>query len=501
MRARLLHPDAAFAAAHPNEGDESLFRDLELEPIVAAMADRDPVIDRVARAALRDATDNTLATIEYRQAVLADCRRQPERIRRLYALACSALAAEGNARRGLKARLSSVVVRSATEILSVCVDHLERLRQEQPPTAEVWRSRGLNALAATLEEALPDDAIAAMRDHLRQLHRRRDLLVSAHLGAGNKPVGYRLRRLSGADRNRLRRRLPGHRARYRIPLQDDDDRSREALRRLREERLAPLAQSMRRTCEDVEGFLEQLRDELGFYVGCLNLEAALEAAGVATVLPELRSADERAWQVSGLSDAALALVREAPVVTNDLAADGCRTLVVTGANQGGKSTFLRSLGQAQLMAQAGFLVAAAQASLSRCDAVLTHFPRPEDPSLRRGKLDEELARLSACIDALTPATLLLSNESLAVTNQREGARILADVAAAVHDYGARAVYVSHLKELATDIGAWASPHKQLLRAERGADGARNFRIVPGAPEVSSYGRDLYDRIIGRGGMS
>jgi DNA mismatch repair ATPase MutS len=148
------------------------------------------------------------------------------------------------------------------------------------------------------------------------------------------------------------------------------------------------------------------------------------------------------------------------------------------------------------MAQAGMPVAAEAARLSCRDVVLTHFPRPEDRDLRQGKLDEELARLSQCIDALTPQALLLSNESCAVTNQREGARILSDVADAVHDYGARAVYVTHLHELALAVRDWRTPAKQLLRAERGATGERSFRIVPGEPEATSHGVDLYERIIG-----
>lgn len=496
MRVRLMHPEQAFdaGAVEPPHADD-LVRDLELGPIIEAMGAGDAIVGAVARRALLTGTGNPLTTIEHRQSVLADARRHPALIRGLYDGACEALAAAHQARFGLKARLASVVLRHAIEQLTVFVDRLGSLRDTLIPHEPVLASEGLSGLAAMLRGSLTDEALAAMARHLRDLKGQRAVLVSARLGAGNKPVGYRLHQPTGRDRSRFKRWWPAGSARYRFEP-GDDERERQALRQLREERLTLLSESLRRSAEATEAFLTQLRDELAFYVGCLNLERRLGELGVSVTLPSVAAADDHAWQLTGVSDAALALTSGRRVVPNDLHADACRTVVVTGANQGGKSTYLRSLGQAQLMAQAGMPVAADEARLSCRDAVLTHFPRPEDRRLRQGKLDEELARLSQCIDTLTPHALFLSNESCAVTNQREGARILGDVAAAVHEHGARAVYVTHLHELATAVRDWATPAAVLLRAERGTDGERSFRIVRGEPEATSHGADLYDRIIG-----
>jgi DNA mismatch repair ATPase MutS len=57
--------------------------------------------------------------------------------------------------------------------------------------------------------------------------------------------------------------------------------------------------------------------------------------------------------------------------------------MITGANQGGKSTFLRAMGQAQLMAQAGMFAPAQALSVSVCSGVFTHFKREEDATMEK----------------------------------------------------------------------------------------------------------------------
>ncbi len=77
-------------------------------------------------------------------------------------------------------------------------------------------------------------------------------------------------------------------------------------------------------------------------------------------------------------------------------------VMITGANQGGKSTFLRSIGLAQLMMQCGMFVPAESLSSNVCDGIFINFKREEDATMKCGKLDEELSRMStAC--AMSPA--------------------------------------------------------------------------------------------------
>jgi DNA mismatch repair ATPase MutS len=209
-------------------------------------------------------------------------------------------------------------------------------------------------------------------------------------------------------------------------------------------------------------------------------------------MPEPRPATESALSARGLRDAALALhLPEAPVA-NDLDADGGRLVVVTGPNQGGKSTFLRSVGLAQLMLQAGMFVCADAYRGSVCTGVDSHFKREEDATMRHGKLEEELERMSAIADRIRPGSLLLCNESFSATNEREGSEIARQVTRALTEAGVRVVFVTHLYDFAVSVRREGSA--RFLRAERRDDAVRTFRIVPGLPQPTSHGEDSYRRI-------
>lgn len=84
-------------------------------------------------------------------------------------------------------------------------------------------------------------------------------------------------------------------------------------------------------------------------------------------------------------------------------------MMVTGANQGGKSTFLRSVGIAALMMQCGMFVPARSFVATVYRGVFTHYRRAEDTTMTSGKLDEELGRMSAIVDVIHPGSLLLSS--------------------------------------------------------------------------------------------
>jgi DNA mismatch repair ATPase MutS len=195
-----------------------------------------------------------------------------------------------------------------------------------------------------------------------------------------------------------------------------------------------------------------------------------------------------------LYDASLAFHLDAPVVGNDVDANGKQLLMITGANQGGKSTFLRSVGLAQLMMQAGMFVAAESFSASVSQGVFTHFKREEDASMTRGKLDEELARMSEIADLIGPTCLLLCNESFAATNEREGSEIARQVIRAMIERNVKVFFVTHLFDLGSTLYQERLDTALFLRAGRQPDGRRTFQVAPGEPLPTSYGEDSYRRI-------
>jgi len=111
--------------------------------------------------------------------------------------------------------------------------------------------------------------------------------------------------------------------------------------------------------------------------------------------------------------------------------------------------------------------------------------------MERGKLDEELARVSAITDWIAPGGLLLCNESFASTNEREGSQIAREIIRALTEDGVRLVFVTHMYDLAESIYARDDAGALFLRAERGHDGIRTYRLSVAAPQPTSYGEDLY----------
>ena len=198
----------------------------------------------------------------------------------------------------------------------------------------------------------------------------------------------------------------------------------------------------------------------------------------------------------GLYDLCLSLNLKERVVGNDVHADGKWLVMITGANQGGKSTFLRSVGVAQLMMQSGMFVLARSFRANVCDGVFTHYKREEDLSMRSGKFDEELGRMSFITHNITQNSVLLCNESLAATNEREGSEIARQVTEALTEARIKVLFVTHMFDLAHGLYIKGLDSALFLRAERRPDGGRTFKLVEGEPLPTSYGEDSYEKIFG-----
>jgi len=204
------------------------------------------------------------------------------------------------------------------------------------------------------------------------------------------------------------------------------------------------------------------------------------------------------WQrcSRGLYDVSLALQIKVQVVGNDLLADQQKLYIITGANQGGKTTFLRSVGQAQLMMQCGMFVPAEAYRSHICTGVYTHFQKEEDVQMQSGKLDEELTRMSWIVGHLHAGALVLLNESFAATNEREGSEIGRQIVSALIQHAIEVFYVTHLYDFANYFNEKHLPEVTFLSAERLQDGKRTFRIIPGELLKTGFGEDLYHKIFG-----
>jgi DNA mismatch repair ATPase MutS len=248
--------------------------------------------------------------------------------------------------------------------------------------------------------------------------------------------------------------------------------------------------------ENVLKFFDELRYESGFYTGCINLYNTISQIGIPVSFPLPEENDCKTLNFRGLYDLSMAIGENRQLIANDLNADGKSLIIITGANQGGKSTFLRSIGIAQILMQCGLFVPAAMYRANICDSIFTHFTKEEDADMKSGKLDEELSRMNNIINSITPASMLLMNESFAATTERDGSKIATDIITALYELDVKTLFVTHMFEFADHMYN-SEPEKAIfLRAQRKANEYRTFKIYEGKPLCTSYGEDLYKSIIG-----
>jgi hypothetical protein len=492
VKVRLMLRDDDFAIDRPLRWNaQPLIDDLGLEPLVQAMASGDELVRDVARVALLGSGDRD--AVAYRQPIVVDTLANPVDVRAFYALASEAV----ECRRkhfflGLRSHYASSMLYDARELMQSFTVLLRRLRDLAAACAPRFSSEGFSAFFEMLARELDDAYLAEVDARLTALAFTDGIPVGASLGPGNGGRDYVLREPRPDERSWWRRTFVKP-AGYSYRLPDRDDAAARELGELRDRAIRSVAIALVEAAEHVESFFRMLRTELAFHIGCANLKDRLDALGVSTCLPDPRATGTHA---TNLCDASLAISSNRPPVPSSLDTDGKSLVIITGANQGGKSTFLRGLGIAQLMMQCGMFVAAESFAGEPCTTLATHYRREEDPKLEHGKLDEELARMSEIVDHLRPGALLLLNESFAATNEREGSELARQVISALLAKSIRVVFVTHLHAFARSWFDRTRASAVFLRAQRTDDGGRTFRIVEGEPLATSHANDVYRRIFG-----
>ena len=481
--------------------ERDLIQDLEVDTLLHAMAGDDEFLFDVAQKATLSGLGNDADTIRYRQGALKDCLKNGAAVRELYNLTVETI--EGSRKHwwSISGHYASSMLYSAVDLLDFLLGTLRKLRAFAEEQAGRFESEAFTALFATLRNELDEEYLATIRNHLMELKFRKGVLMSAQLGKMNESTNYVLRQGRGKEPGWLERIFGKGPPGYTFHLDERDESGARLLSEMRQRAISRVAVALARSADHVMSFVRMLRTELAFYVGCLNLYARLEAKQMPWCVPVPASAGERRHRFNGLYDVCLSLRMEGRVVGNSANGDGKSLIIVTGANQGGKSTFLRSVGLAQVMMQCGMFVGAESFEAELCPALFTHYKREEDPTMKSGKLDEELARMSEIADHAVPNSLLLFNESFAATNEREGSGLAKQIVCALLEKRMKVFYVTHLYEFARGFFDRKTDGALFLRAERKEDGTRTFRLQEGAPLETSYGEDLYHQIFDVGAKS
>lgn len=486
MKAYLMFRDRDFdIRANPCFGKDTLTTDLELKRILANMSLGDEIISTACSAALFYPL-YSIEEIRYRQENLRDALQNPDAVRKLYEITLETFERKKKSWHWLSSMYLSSIFSNAVELLKIYTEMLMKLRVVADKSLSGFKSEGFINLLTMLQHELDDDYFEEVQAHLDELKDNDGMLISATLGNWNQGVHYVLRRKNRKAFWRRWHFAPS----FTIAPRDDAGAADLGMRRDRA--INEAANALAQAAEHIESFFTMLQGELAFYVGCLNLSDSLRALSMPLCIPDLlpREQEDRSW--SALYDIGLALTKNEAVVGNELSAENKRLYVITGANQGGKTTFLRSMGQAQLMAQCGMFVGAESFSAPIRNGIFTHFKKEEDTTMKSGKLDEELSRMSTLADHLQSGSLMLFNESFAATNEREGSEICRQITQALIDNGVEVFSVTHLYTYASAFLNYQSA--EFLLAQRLDNGERTFKVVPGKPLQTAFGEDLYRKM-------
>ena len=198
----------------------------------------------------------------------------------------------------------------------------------------------------------------------------------------------------------------------------------------------------------IDPLIEKFMHEIKFYLKYINYMKKFTNTGLKFCIPDIiNSGNVYADNIYDLALAQKLIIHGNIPVANSFSFNDANILIVTGPNNGGKTTFARSIGQVYYLASLGLPVPGSSAMLNIPDKIFTHFEKSEAIENPEGRLEEELKRFKKIIDESTDKSVIIINEMLSSTTIMDGIEIGKKIIDLLIKRKCHAVYVTFIHEL------------------------------------------------------
>ncbi|MDD9150724.1 hypothetical protein OYT88_19535 [Sporolactobacillus sp. CQH2019] len=490
MKVCLLDKSDSWSASWKMDAfEQSVIEDLELEPVLHAASEKDDLIRHVLLRGFFHPIMDADALL-YRQKTVQTAIGTENLSSQFYQIAQSTL-------HNVRHRDWSMGKESASYFLSNKAATINLYLQGIIQICKLEERITLDSAPAfchffdRMHEYFGGDGLSGMQTLIRTMLNHHGFSFSGRLGSDlGTEVGERELDFSNKTWAKISARFHLNASRMTFEIPPRDDGAAEALGRYENRISYESARTLLVIDATLRDFFAELEAQAAWLTGVVRLHQMFNRTDCAFPVfsDGIRATD--------LKNAVLLLDPDYHVIGNTVDLEEKHLLILTGANQGGKTTFLRSLGQAQLMAQSGMFVLAKEFRTRPFRQLFTHFKREEDDHVASGRLDEELKRMNEMVDKMPSHSLILMNESFASTNEHEGSVIHYQITKGLIDAGVSVIGVTHQYEYTQLVQEHLPNEAVFMRAQRTADGKRPFRLEYGLPRRTSYGLDLFNRAFG-----